>query len=153
MTRARLAERGAALVLAVVAAGLAGLAAVTALLLAERELRSARAWSAAVRVEAALSAALEQVIARWPEGLAGPGDALGPVSDALGPVEVRYWLYRRPDSTALLVGTASLAGGADGPAVRWTGRLVRLRPDSLAPDRIGGVTPLSGVRDWVSLVP
>lgn len=143
-------QRGIALFVATLGAALASLVVLTALLLLEREVRSAAAWAAAVRVESGVHSALDRALSAWPASFGAPaGLPLGPVPDSLGKVGLALWLHPISDSTAWLHARATMVlGGSLGVAAREGGVLVRLLPDSLSPGRVRGAVPAGTGWDW-----
>lgn len=148
-------QRGIALFVATLGAALASLVVFTALLLVEREVRSATAWAAAVRVESSVPSALDRALSVWPAAFGAPaGLPMGPVIDSLGNVRLALWLYPISDSTAWLHARATMVvAGNLGVAAREGGVLVRLIPDSLSPGRLWGAVPAATGWDWGTRLP
>lgn len=148
-------QHGIALFVATLGAALAALVALTALLLVEREIRTAAAWGAAVRVEAGMHSVLDRALATWPPAFGAPsGIPLGPVTDSLGDVALQLWLHPISDSTAWLSARATkVLGGMLGTAAREGGVLVRMLPDSVVPGGVRGAVPAATAWDWATRLP
>lgn len=147
-------RHGGALLIAVLGAGLASLASLTAALLAARSLRTAAAWADAVRLDLAVRSAVHRTLAGWPPAFSllpqTPGAA---VVDSVGGVSISIRLEPVGDSVGTLIVTAELEyPDSSRSARREHARLLRLVPDPTDSLRVRGVS-LGTTRDGYALPP